>query len=215
MIMKKSLLNKYVQLFSQVLSNQQVKRLLDRLERISCNIAPLNTSTGNTQTVNRWSLNENDPHFASQDQCQVIFVALIEDLLSFLQIHKGSIRGLLPYFSNTKIAKEDLIKILGTSTRIGNLELPIWYKTPLEEGGKHIESNIFWFSPYKELEQIRNLVGDRLIITKIQVKSYLTDRRQTGDYQTNREVRWETHPKSPQYASRGDCMLIEAKLLYR
>jgi hypothetical protein len=51
------------------------------------------------------------------------------------------------------------------------------------------------------------------IFSKIQVKSYLTDRALTGDYKTNREKRWETHPDSPQFALRGDCLQIEQKLI--
>lgn len=101
---------------------------------------------------------------------------------------------------------------MDSNSRIGNLEIPIWYKLDLNKGGKHSENNVFWFSPFNELYELRELQEGR-IITKIQVKSYLTDRRQTGNYQTNREVRWETHPNSPQFATRIDCMLIEAKLI--
>ncbi len=212
--MKNELLSKYSQHFSEVLTNQQIRKLFDRLERISCKIAPLNSNTGNTQTINRWELNQSDPRYASEIQCRDIFIVLIEDLLTFLGLDKKEPRRLLKLsFSGTGINSVDLIKILNTTTRIGALELPIWYETALAGGGRHEKNNIYWFSRYKELDEIRNLVGDRLIITKIQVKAYLTDRRQTGDYQTNREVRWEGHPNSPQYASRTDCMLIEAKLL--
>lgn len=211
--MKDSLIKRYSKYFSKVLTYQQIKKLFDRLERISCKIAPLNPNTGNTQTVNRWDLNQNDPHYSSKAQCKDIFTVLVEDLLALLKVGKREPRELLSFFSGTEITNDDLITVLNTTTRIGKLELPIWYKIPLEKGGRHEMDNIYWFPPYKELEKIRKLVGNRLIIAKIQLKAYSTDRRQTGDYQTNREVRWEAHPKSPQYASRIDCMLIEAKLL--
>jgi len=45
------------------------------------------------------------------------------------------------------------------------------------------------------------------------VKSYLTDRALTGDFKTNREKRWESHPKSPQFAVRRDCLMVELTLL--
>lgn len=211
--MRNRLFKKYSKFLSKILTDHQIKKMFDRLERVSSKIAPLSSSTGNTQTLNRWNLNQNDPHYASEAECKDIFIALLEDLLTFLKLSKQKPRLLLSYFSDTEINSNDLIRILNTNTRIGNLELPIWYKVTLDAGGKHQKDNIFWFSAYKELEEMRKLAADKMIITKIQVKSYLTDRRQTGDYQTNREVRWETHPKSPQFASKIDCMLIEAKLL--
>ncbi|HEY9171610.1 MAG TPA: hypothetical protein VI136_04925 [Verrucomicrobiae bacterium] len=48
---------------------------------------------------------------------------------------------------------------------------------------------------------------------KILVKSYLTDRAQTGDFKTNREKRWEAHPQSPQFALRRDCFAVELELV--
>lgn len=48
---------------------------------------------------------------------------------------------------------------------------------------------------------------------KVRVKSYLTDRAQTGQYKTNREWRWETPPNSVHFAFRRDCMEIESELL--
>lgn len=48
---------------------------------------------------------------------------------------------------------------------------------------------------------------------KIKVKTYLTDRAQTGLYKTNREKRWETHPHSVQFATRNTCFEIEYALV--
>ncbi|HEY4483006.1 MAG: hypothetical protein A3B10_04695 [Candidatus Doudnabacteria bacterium RIFCSPLOWO2_01_FULL_44_21] len=206
-------LKKYHKYFAPFLTPSQTKRLFTRLERVSCNIAPINPATGNTQTSVRWKLDKANPNYASEKECREIFTALVEDLLGFLGVKKFKARGYLQTYSDKNIAKEDVSSFLNTSSRIGSLELPIDYKRPLREDGKHTKDNIYWFSPFTKIVNLRNWVGNENIVTKIQVKSYLTDRRQTGDYQTNREIRWETHPKSPQYASRGDCMLIEAKLL--
>lgn len=41
----------------------------------------------------------------------------------------------------------------------------------------------------------------------------MTDRAQTGLYQTNREKRWEAHPNSVHYANRVTAWEIEGKLL--
>ncbi len=51
------------------------------------------------------------------------------------------------------------------------------------------------------------------ILDKVRVKSYLTDRALTGDFKTNREKRWETHPQSPQFALRRDCLAVELELI--
>ena len=90
-----------------------------------------------------------------------------------------------------------------------------------------IESGIYWLFDDPEIAQtllLRELVSDPNVIgeltrafdlagKKTEVKTYLTDRAQTGDYQTNREKRWESHPDGVQFAFRRDCLKIEHKLL--
>ena len=56
-------------------------------------------------------------------------------------------------------------------------------------------------------------VFERIYKDKIQVKSYKTDRTQTGDYKTNRELRWEAHPNNFQFAYRRDCDGVETALI--
>lgn len=53
----------------------------------------------------------------------------------------------------------------------------------------------------------------RALESKIQVKTYLTDRALTGPYKTNREKRWEAHPHSVQFATRRSAMKIEYVLI--
>lgn len=65
-----------------------------------------------------------------------------------------------------------------------------------------------------EVYRLRGLFQQhKRLLDRVQTKVCLTDRRQTGDYQTNREVRWETHPASPQFALRRDCVKVEGRLL--
>jgi hypothetical protein len=45
------------------------------------------------------------------------------------------------------------------------------------------------------------------------VKTYLTDRVLTGAYKTNREKRWETHPRSVHFAERRTSLAIEYALV--
>ncbi len=189
-----------------------LKKLTSRLERVSFKIAPLNNLTGNTQTMNRWELKSDHPHFASEDECQRIFAKLVDELVGL--ISKNAEKVLAAFNGDDNVLnKEILIEQLNSSSRIGSSDLPIWYKTDLSQGGKHTVENITWTNTYPELLILRKAIRDKALITKIQVKAYLTDRRQTGEYQTNREIRWETLPQSPQYSSKVDCMEIEAKLL--
>jgi hypothetical protein len=53
----------------------------------------------------------------------------------------------------------------------------------------------------------------QLLDNKVKVKTYLTDRAQTGLYKTNREKRWEAHPHSVQFATRSTCLEIEYTLV--
>ena len=179
---------------------------------LSFKIAPLNNITGNTQTMNRWELKSDNPHFASEEECQKIFAKLVSDLLGLISDNAGEVFAAFKGDDNI-LNKDVLIEQLNSSSRIGSSDLPIWYKNDLSKGGKHTVENITWTNTYPELLTLRKAIRDKALITKIQVKAYLTDRRQTGEYQTNREIRWETIPHSPQYSSKIDCMEIEAKLL--
>ena len=50
----------------------------------------------------------------------------------------------------------------------------------------------------------------KVIDEKIKIKTYLTDRVQTGLYKTNREKRWEVHPRSVHFAFRRVCKIGRA-----
>jgi hypothetical protein len=92
----------------------------------------------------------------------------------------------------------------------------------------HVADNVEWIWRDPEVEHtvlLRRAIRDRQIIDtetarvltaaidKIRVKTYLTDRAQTGITQTNREKRWEAHPASVQFALRRDCIKVEHELI--
>lgn len=211
--MKDIFIKKYGSALEKFLSVSQTKKLLVRLDRISSNIAPLSNVTGNTQTISRWELPKDNAHYATEKECAQIFACLVEDLLGLFGAKRYKTREILNIFNGDTLTKDEIIKIVAGSSRIGSLELPIEYKVPLNKGGRHSAENLFWYAPLAAIADLRAWVKDPMIITKIQVKSYLTDRRQTGDYQTNREIRWETNAGSPQFATKTDCVGIELKLL--
>jgi hypothetical protein len=53
----------------------------------------------------------------------------------------------------------------------------------------------------------------KVIDDKIKIKTYLTDRVLTGLHKTNREKRWEVHPRSVHFALRRICVAIEYELI--
>ncbi|MFB2893433.1 hypothetical protein ACE1CI_11015 [Aerosakkonemataceae cyanobacterium BLCC-F50] len=53
----------------------------------------------------------------------------------------------------------------------------------------------------------------KVLDDKIKVKTYLTDRVLTGVHKTNREKRWEVHPRSVHFAFRRVCIAIEYELI--
>jgi hypothetical protein len=51
------------------------------------------------------------------------------------------------------------------------------------------------------------------VISSIETKALRSGRRQTGEYQSNREPRWQLNVHDPQYGTELDCRIIFACLL--
>jgi hypothetical protein len=149
-----------------------------------------------------------DPRFCSFDECTLIFKELLEKLANSVQdlektrlLHLYCKYSLLPY------------------------EIPLDYiKIPVGSERIHCLGNLAWiwnkeFSATIELREIlmsnnsENELFSKILQEKIKVKTYLTDRVQTGEHKTNREKRWETHPESVHFALRKEALLIERKLV--
>lgn len=160
------------------------------------------------------AFNSSDPRFSSFDECLKIFNKLISALV--YQFNRG------PNFQ-----VKDLILDYKTY-HVLPYELPIDYcKSTIPPGHPiHTEGNVDWFFK-PELNKIlllRKALLDsedeefvkffkKLLDKKIKVKTYLTDRVQTGEHKTNREKRWEVHPKSVHFGTRNNCMNIEYTLV--
>jgi len=155
----------------------------------------------------------NDPRFCTIENCFAILSGLLDDLnnaivdsekINFLKIYQQY--NVLPY------------------------EIPIDYKkAPYEEPTlTHIHSinNLYWFwgKKFRNLMKSRSIllnpstnssssIFSKILKDKIKVKTYLTDRVQTGVYKTDREKRWEVHPDSVHFAFRRTSQLIEFELL--
>lgn len=153
---------------------------------------------------------QDDPRYCSFDEC----VALTDELLTSL-----------PDWLDERDHLECLR--LSLNHRVLPYEAPIDYGRRKSAAGRlHELGNLAWFQDELMLRtlKLRKYLTDSdtspdsqffktLLTDKIRVKTYLTDRAQTGAHKTNREKRWETHPDSVQFAERRTCMAIEYALV--
>jgi len=156
----------------------------------------------------RWSPRlAEDPRFSTFDECSVIFVHLLSEL------------------SRTVSAEKVAIINTFRTTSILPFELPVDYITSTELR-IHTASNINWFwgPEFNNTIALRTFIANptlnpeydvfkTMLVDKVRVKTYLTDRALTGVNKTNREKRWETHPQSVQFALKRDCYEVEKVLV--
>ena len=167
----------------------------------------VNNDVTSTKYETHWSLNlEGDIRYASYESCVEIFNKLLRKIANLSSENFNMLRE---FFNNTVIAYEmpiDYIKRFAPSIHSPN------------------NIDLFLDDEIKDCIKMRRFIRDtqknpasnvfqKILSDKIKIKTYLTDRALTGDYKTNREKRWETHPFSVQFASRKNCMKIETKLL--
>lgn len=153
---------------------------------------------------------DGDPRGCSFEECFDIASDLIEQFPEWIKDHSHA----------------DVLT-LAFNCGVVPYEAPIDYATRMTTRGRiHERGNIIWY--FDELilrtlklrkyltssKQSPDVAFFRQVLTdKIKVKTYLTDRVLTGDYKTNREKRWETHPQSVHFAERRTCMAIEYALI--
>ena len=163
-----------------------------------------NESVSSTKVRTRWSLPTDDPRRASYGTCCEVYSELLQKL---------------PQNDKTK---ETLTLFIRHA--VLPYELPIDYKKKLDP--IHQAANVIWKldAEVDKVIKLRSLLldaaqntdasaFDSILKDKVKVKVYLTDRVLTGEHKTNREKRWEVHPNSVHFATRGDCFGIELELL--
>ncbi|AIC96507.1 hypothetical protein [Shouchella lehensis] len=209
------LMNSYPEIYEQVqiasskIQNEKTFSNINKhLVRNIFLIELVNEKITSTKFELRWSNRLiGDPRYASFEECLKIYLDIITkfNLLdkNYLSLIENLVnKPLLPY------------------------EIPIDYIHRHREDGIHRSENIDWID-FKLVEKIfllrKFLLDDKnnqekdifseAMNNKIKVKTYLTDRSQTGNNKTNREKRWETHPGSVQFALRKECWKIEEVLL--
>lgn len=153
---------------------------------------------------------DGDPRYCSFDECMSIAEHLLTTLPTWLQTPAQS-ECMQLSFSDGLVPYEAPLDYLQRFTPQGRL---------------HQLGNLVWIFDESVLRtlRLRRYLTDKttspdykffrtLLRKKISVKTYLTDRVQTGDHKTDREKRWETHPDSVHFAERRVCMAIEYTLV--
>ncbi len=165
---------------------------------------------GATKVVLRWDdfLSRNDPRYASYEECLQIFEETGDNLAEALNDQSN----------------QELLHLFRANSRLP-YEIPLDYRERRVHNRIHQPDNIYWFfgDLPRRVVELRQLLGHsrlnpyaalfKAVYEKIKVKTYLTDRAQTGEHQTNREKRWEVHPGSVQFSFRRHCLEIEYTLI--
>jgi hypothetical protein len=187
----------------------QVEVLHRRLVRAAFLIELVKHDVTSTKYDVRWTtrLEKADPRRVSFDECVGIYESLCQQFLDLL--------------ADSEFQKE--IKLL-VPFGLSPHEIPVDYQSKTADP-IHTRHNVRVLRDPLCLRLLRirqslldpNLNPDfqlfAAVFDKVRVKSYLTDRALTGDYKTNREKRWEAHPRSPQFALRRDCFAVELALI--
>ena len=196
-----------IDLLSDKIGDRYFKYFYDAIVRNAFLIELVNRDITSTKVQVRWTKElEEDPRFASYPEC----CSIAEKIIGQIAVLKDSdIAELCKYRDYNSIP----------------YELPIDYT---ERYARHLHSadntNLVFGKAAKSAVGLRELLANptlnpdaaafkAILKDKIKTKTYLTDRAQTGLYQTNREKRWEAHPNSVQYALRTECLRIESRLL--
>jgi hypothetical protein len=200
---------KLTEILKTFLSPAEIETIHRRLTRAAFLIEPVNDEVTSTKYDVRWSerLVEPDPRGSSFEVCLAIHEALVKKLVGLLA-------------DDTFRAEMQLVLAWGRSPH----EFPIDYVSKAAVPIHTVNNVRLLRDPaYLRLLGVRRALLDpklnpdgqlfEAIFEKVRVKSYLTDRAQTGIYQTNREKRWEAHPQSPQFALRGECFAVELELI--
>lgn len=189
------------------LTVKEFKAFRRSIVRNSFLIEPVNDSVTSTKVETHWSQRlEGDVRYSSYETCLEVFFKLLNKIANLIPDDFEMLRS---FFNNTVVPYEIPVDYIDR------------FASPI-----HTAQNIDLFlnEEIKNCITMRRFIRDTqrnpacdvfqtILADKIKVKTYLTDRALTGEYKTNREKRWEAHPRSVQYALRRNCMKIETKLL--
>lgn len=158
-----------------------------------------------TRFRTRWQLGRADPRYATPEDC----LEVARELLRMLQEMSGTSRGLRVLHA---LARYPMVPYEPAVTYRSN-PVPIHRAENFQLIDLDILEPVTGFRERLLGPGAPRLTLMRAAYEKIQVKTYLTDRAQTGPHKTNREKRWEAHPESVQFATHYTCVKIERVLV--
>lgn len=157
---------------------------------------------------------DGDQRFCSFNEC----LEIVEDLVRQLAdgwLEEDGHRDLLELFLNHRVLSYELPLDYDARPPLGDRETRI-----------HRRGNLCWTATdtMRRTLQLRRFLTNpqtspdaefftKALTDKIKVKTHLTDRVLTGDFKTNREKRWEVHPRSVHFAGRRTCLAVEYTLV--
>lgn len=225
-------------------TGRQASRKIDeRLDTVAAQIRlplPSDRSCNQTPLKDRWIvapesyLTEEDPRYASQEECLLIKAKLLAEACEFQGMQRpdastiAAAEGFLGrtfqpesaqcFQSGEPLTLAGLVTSASMATyQLGSGELSVEYRTALNAGGQHVASNVGWIRPDKEIVLLRSLLEHHNvpdpILNKVQLKTYSTDKQTMPPHFSNRDFRWATWVDSPQFATRSDCRGVELQLL--
>ena len=178
-------------------------------------IQAVTTTGGSANMKARWQeVLKESQRFCSFDDCVLIASDLLDELA-------GGWLDTPQNLQTLSLIEKQLIL---------SYEMPIDYRDRVaftdHETSIHQVGNLIWHSDPALLNmlKLRQALRDPQINpdaaffrgplkNKMVLLAYQTGRAQTGDFKTNREQRWEAHPRSPQFAVYSACAHIEHKLI--
>ncbi|MGB7291274.1 MAG: hypothetical protein WBD99_03795 [Thermodesulfobacteriota bacterium] len=175
------------------LTSTEKKRLLERLWTFSSKVRQPrkdDRSCNKTPYFDRWDtnsstsyLNQNDPRYATREECENVLLTLLVLLLEASDISFDTIRedvdldmlnavlerefrfnNLKCLATNEAISKEDIKKSLTYATqRLGSFDISTDYINDLSDGGLHRHDNVGWIKPFHINHKLRKILKDEFV----------------------------------------------------
>lgn len=152
----------------------------------------------------RWTLPVADPRWASFDSCSVI----LEEVLAMLV---GALADADQLAALTRALANPISWGLPLDHKAPGDHKPNGFKWVWTAASPAVLAREFFLGPHET-------VGDeaevfKRLYNKVILLAHRTGRALTGDFPTNRELRWEARPDGPQFGSHEACLRLESKLI--
>jgi hypothetical protein len=173
------------------LTEKQIFSSLTDIFRFSFFIQIVRGKSESPNYTRRWSehLKVKDPRYSRYENCVDIFIKTLSDLVNILEIEENRLNFInLQNWKNFYWIDYQHKTINESIHKVNNIKV-------VNFGDNQLILKIFNLENFLS-DVTKNPVDYKVvkkIYEKVRTKAYYTDRSQTGDYPTNREIRWEVH----------------------